>query len=35
MPRQQIVSDRIGAPSGHFSQANVIEARDGSCLSPA
>jgi 2-iminobutanoate/2-iminopropanoate deaminase len=27
MPRQQIVSDRIGKPSGHFSQANVIEAR--------
>jgi 2-iminobutanoate/2-iminopropanoate deaminase len=27
MARQQIVSDRIGKPSGHFSQANVIEAR--------
>src|SRR4051812_34857521 len=27
MPRQQIVSDRIGKPSGHFSQANAIEAR--------
>jgi 2-iminobutanoate/2-iminopropanoate deaminase len=27
MPRRQIVSDRIGAPSGHFSQANAIEAR--------
>ena len=27
MPRQQINSDRIGKPSGHFSQANVIEAR--------
>jgi enamine deaminase RidA (YjgF/YER057c/UK114 family) len=27
MPRQQIVSDKIGTPSGHFSQANVVEAR--------
>jgi 2-iminobutanoate/2-iminopropanoate deaminase len=27
MPRQQIVSERIGKPSGHFSQANVVEAR--------
>ena len=27
MARQQIVSDRIGKPSGHFSQANAIEAR--------
>src|SRR4051794_38341483 len=27
MPRQQIVSPRIGKPSGHFSQANAIEAR--------
>lgn len=27
MARQQIVSDKIGKPSGHFSQANVIEAR--------
>ena len=27
MPRQQIVSERIGKPSGHFSQANAIEAR--------
>jgi 2-iminobutanoate/2-iminopropanoate deaminase len=27
MPKQQIVSDRIGRPSGHFSQATVIEAR--------
>src|SRR5690242_1215542 len=27
MPRQQIVTDRIGAPSGHFSQANMIEAQ--------
>lgn len=26
MPRQQIVSPRIGKPSGHFSQANAIEA---------
>jgi enamine deaminase RidA (YjgF/YER057c/UK114 family) len=27
MPRQQIVSPRIGKPSGHFSQANAVEAR--------
>jgi 2-iminobutanoate/2-iminopropanoate deaminase len=27
MARQQIVTDRIGAPSGHFAQANVVEAR--------
>ena len=27
MPRQQIVSPKIGRPSGHFSQANAIEAR--------
>ncbi len=27
MARQQIVSPKIGAPSGHFSQANGIEAR--------
>lgn len=27
MPRQQIISERIGKPSGHFSQANAIEAR--------
>ena len=27
MPRQQIVTNRIGAPSGHFSQANMIEAQ--------
>src|SRR5258708_39068911 len=27
MARQQIISDRIGKPSGHFSQANAIEAR--------
>lgn len=27
MPRQQIVSPRIGKPSGHFSHANAIEAR--------
>ena len=25
MPRQQIVSPKIGKPSGHFSQANAIE----------
>ena len=27
MPRQQIVSPKIGKPSGHFSHANAIEAR--------
>jgi 2-iminobutanoate/2-iminopropanoate deaminase len=27
VPRQQIVSDRIGKPSGHFSQAFAVEAR--------
>src|ERR1044072_5998650 len=27
MPKQQISSDRISKPSGHFSQATVIEAR--------
>jgi 2-iminobutanoate/2-iminopropanoate deaminase len=27
MPRQQIVSPRIGMPSGHFSHATAIEAR--------
>src|SRR3954447_16056384 len=27
MPRQQVLSERIGKPSGHFSQANAIEAR--------
>ena len=27
MARQQIVSEKIGKPSGHFSQANVVEAR--------
>jgi len=27
MPRQQIVSPRIGKPSGHFAHANAIEAR--------
>ena len=27
MPRQQIASDRIGRPSGHFSQAIAVEAR--------
>ena len=27
MTRQQIVSPRIGKPSGHFSHANAIEAR--------
>lgn len=27
MPRQQIVSSRIGPPSGHFSQATMVEAK--------
>jgi enamine deaminase RidA (YjgF/YER057c/UK114 family) len=27
MPKQQITSDRISRPSGHFSQATMIEAR--------
>ncbi len=27
MPKQQITSDRIRQPSGHFSQATVVEAR--------
>lgn len=27
MAKQQISSDRLGRPSGHFSQATVIEAR--------
>jgi len=27
MPRQQITSDRIGKPSGHFSQTIVADAR--------
>src|SRR5438093_2764099 len=27
MPKQQITSDRISRPSGHFSQATVVEAR--------
>ena len=27
MPREQVISPRIGKPSGHFSQANAIEAR--------
>jgi enamine deaminase RidA (YjgF/YER057c/UK114 family) len=27
MPKQQITSDRISKPSGHFSQATVVEAR--------
>ena len=27
MPRQQITSDRIGRPSGHFAQAIAVEAR--------
>ncbi len=27
MPRQQIVSPKIGKPSGHFAHANAVEAR--------
>jgi reactive intermediate/imine deaminase len=27
MPKRQIVSDKIGKPSGHFSQATMTEAR--------
>jgi enamine deaminase RidA (YjgF/YER057c/UK114 family) len=27
MPKQQVTSERIGKPSGHFSQATVVEAR--------
>jgi enamine deaminase RidA (YjgF/YER057c/UK114 family) len=27
MPKKQIVSDRLRAPSGHFSQATMIEAK--------
>ncbi len=27
MPKQQIVSEKIGKPSGHFSQATMIEAK--------
>lgn len=27
MPKTQIVSERIGRPSGHFSHATVVEAR--------
>ena len=27
MPKQQISSDKIAKPNGHFSQATVIEAR--------
>ena len=27
MPREQIVSKNLGAPSGHFSQATMVEAR--------
>jgi reactive intermediate/imine deaminase len=27
MPRQQIRTDRIGPPSGHFSQATMVEAK--------
>ena len=26
MPRQQVVSSKIGKPSGHFSHANIVEA---------
>ena len=27
MPRQQIQTDKIGQPSGHFSQATMVEAK--------
>jgi len=27
MPRQQIISEKIGKPSGHFSQATAVEAK--------
>jgi enamine deaminase RidA (YjgF/YER057c/UK114 family) len=27
MPRQQITSDKLAAPSGHFSQATMVEAK--------
>ena len=27
MPKQQVSTDRIGKPTGHFSQATVAEAR--------
>jgi 2-iminobutanoate/2-iminopropanoate deaminase len=27
MPKQQITSDRLSRPSGHFSQATMVEAR--------
>ena len=27
MPKQQVTSDRIAAPSGHFSQATMVEAK--------
>ncbi len=27
MPKQQIVSEKIGKPSGHFSQATMVEAK--------
>lgn len=27
MPREQIVSQKIGPPSGHFSQATMVEAK--------
>jgi len=27
MPKQQITSNKIGQPSGHFSQATVVEAK--------
>ena len=27
MPKKQIMSERIGKPSGHFSHATVVEAR--------
>ena len=27
MPKQQVTSDKVSKPSGHFSQATVVEAR--------
>ena len=27
MPRQQVTSDKLAAPSGHFSQATMVEAK--------
>jgi reactive intermediate/imine deaminase len=27
MPKQQIISDKVSRPSGHFSQATIVEAK--------